>query len=291
MTDPAASPLRSAGWLLEYLNAPGLVLLDCRFQLTQPGAGEAAYSAGHIPGAVYAHLEHDLSGPKRPGGEGGRHPLPGPQALADWLGSVGVRHDSTVLAYDDPSGGHGFYAARAWWLLRWLGLQRVSVLGGGVPAYLAAGGELTTEVPSPAPAVFVPEVQAGWVADAADVQARSAETLLVDSRAAPRYRGDAEPIDPRAGHILGAINRDWAGSQDASGHWRSGPEQAARLGLGEAPAILYCGSGVSAAANLLALAEAGRLPGPHTRLYAGSWSDWVSGPERPAELGGEAVQD
>lgn len=291
MTDPAASPLRSAGWLLEHLSAPDFVFLDCRFQLTQPGAGEAAYRAGHIPGAVYAHLEHHLSGPKRPGGEGGRHPLPGPQALADWLSSVGVGYDSTVLAYDDPSGGHGFYAARAWWLLRWLGLQRAYVLGGGLPAYLAAGGELTTEVPSPAPAFFLPEVQSGWVASAADVQARSAETLLVDSRAAPRYRGDAEPIDPRAGHIPGAINRDWAGSQDASGHWHSGPEQAARLGLGEAPVILYCGSGVSAAANLLALAEAGRLPGPHTRLYAGSWSDWVSGPERPAELGGEAVQD
>ena len=287
MTESATSPLRSAGWLLENLNVPGLVLLDCRFQLMQPEAGEAAYRAGHIPGAVYTHLERDLSGSKRPGGEGGRHPLPDPQVLAAWLGSVGVSSASTVLAYDDPTGGHGFYAARAWWLLRWLGLKWTYVLDGGLPAYLTAGGRLSQEMPAPVSVFFVPQVQPGWVANAADVQARSRETLLVDSRAAPRYRGEVEPIDPRAGHIPGAINRDWAAAQDASGLWRGGAEQAERLGLGEAPAILYCGSGVSAAANLLALAEAGRPPGPDTRLYAGSWSDWVSRPERPVETGGE----
>ncbi|MGY2895166.1 sulfurtransferase [Deinococcus sp. UYEF24] len=279
------APLRSASWLLGHVSDPGLVLLDCRFLLAQPAAGEEAYRAGHLPGAVYAHLERDLSGPKRPGGEGGRHPLPDPQVLAAWLGSVGVSSDSTVLAYDDPTGGHGFYAARAWWLLRWLGHEQAYVLDGGLPAYLAAGERLSTETPSPVPTVFIPQVQADWVASAEEVQARSPETVLIDSRAAARYRGETEPIDPRAGHIPGAVNRDWSGSQDENGHWRSGAEQQERLGLEDRPAVLYCGSGVSASANLLALAQAGRPPGPNTRLYAGSWSDWVSDPQRPAEVG------
>jgi thiosulfate/3-mercaptopyruvate sulfurtransferase len=285
MVTDRAAPLRSASWLLAHATDPGLVLLDCRFLLAQPAAGEEAYRAGHLPGAVYAHLERDLSGPKRPGGEGGRHPLPDPQVLAAWLGSVGVSSDSTVLAYDDPSGGHGFYAARAWWLLRWLGHTQVYVLDGGLPAYLQAGGELSRETPTPVPAMFTPQVQADWVADASEVQARGPDALLIDSRAAARYRGETELVDPRAGHVPGAVNRDWAASQDETGHWPSGPEQEDRLGLDGRPAIVYCGSGVSAAANLLALAVAGRPPGPRTRLYAGSWSDWVSDPQRPAETG------
>ena len=218
---------------------------------------------------------------------GGRHPLPDPEVLAAWLGRMGVGQGRTVVAYDDPTGGHGFYAARAWWLLSWLGLQQVYVLDGGLPAYLAAGGLLSTEQPHPAPTVLTPQVQPGWVATAEEVQARPAGTVLIDSRAAARYRGETEPIDPRAGHIPGAINRDWSGAQDAAGHWRSAPEQAARLDLApaESPVILYCGSGVSAAANLLALAQTGRPPGPQTRLYAGSWSDWVSDPSRDIEVG------
>ncbi|WP_407540668.1 sulfurtransferase [Deinococcus radiomollis] len=279
------APLKSAAWLLAHLPDPGLVLLDCRFLLAQPAAGEEAYRAGHLPGAVYAHLERDLSGSKRPGGEGGRHPLPDPQTLAAWLGRVGISRTSTVLAYDDPTGGHGFYAARAWWLLHWLGHDQVFVLDGGLPAYLQAGGRLSTDAPSPVAVVFRPQVQPGWIASAEEVQARSPETVLIDSRAAARYRGETEPIDPRAGHIPGAVNHDWAASQDENGHWRSGAEQKSRLGLADQPVILYCGSGVSAAANLLALAQAGRPPGPDTRLYAGSWSDWVSDPQRPAEVG------
>jgi thiosulfate/3-mercaptopyruvate sulfurtransferase len=280
-----SSVLKSATWLRDHLHDPGLILLDCRFILAQPQVGEEMYSAGHIPGAVYAHLERDLSGPKQLGGEGGRHPLPDPQHLADWLGSVGISNTSTVLAYDDPTGGHGFYGARAWWLLRWLGHEGVFVLDGGLPAYLNAGGELSQEVSQPLPTTFIPQVQLAWVASAEEVQARTPQTLLIDSRAAPRYRGDVEPIDRKAGHIPGAVNRDWAGVQDETGHWRSGPEQAERLGLEDRPAIVYCGSGVSAAANLLALAEAGREPGPNTRLYAGSWSDWISDEGRAVEVG------
>ena len=280
------SPLRSAPWLLAQLSQPSLVLLDCRFSLAQPAAGEAAYREEHVPGAVYAHLERDLSGPKQPGGAGGRHPLPDPERLAAWLGGVGIGGGSTVLAYDDPSGGQGFYAARAWWLLRWLGHTEVYVLDGGLPAYVQAGGELSTWVPAHRRSVFTPKVQPGWVVTAAEVQARSAGTRLIDSRSAARYRGEAEPIDPRPGHIPGAVNRDWAASQDETGHWRGAAEQMERLEGTGAPLIVYCGSGVSAAANLLALAQTGRDPGPDTQLYAGSWSDWVSGEGREAELGG-----
>lgn len=285
MTASDVAPLRSASWLLTHLTDPGLRLLDCRFTLAQPEAGELAYRAGHVSGAVYAHLERDLSGPRRPDGAGGRHPLPDPAVLGAWLGRVGIGDDSAVLLYDDPTGGHGFYAARAWWLLRWLGHTQVYVLDGGLPAYLQAGGELSTWVPVHRRSVFTPQVQPGWVASAEDVQARRPETLLIDSRAAARYRGDTEPIDPRAGHIPGAVNRDWAAAQDASGHWRSGPQQAERLQVQDSPVIVYCGSGVSAAVNLLALAGAGRQPGPATQLYAGSWSDWVSDAARPAEVG------
>ncbi|GGR25411.1 sulfurtransferase [Deinococcus ruber] len=282
------TPLKSADWLLAHLNDADLVVLDCRFQLMQPQAGEEAYRAGHVPGAVYAHLERDLSGPKQPGGAGGRHPLPDPLTLAEWLGRAGIGDGRTVVAYDDPSGGHGFYAARAWWLLRWLGLERVYVLDGGLPAYLAAGGALTRDVPTPTSAHFTPRPQAEWVAQADDVLTRPPGTLLIDSRAPARYRGDVEPIDPKAGHIPGAVNRDWAAAQDERGYWRSADEQRERLELDAEPVIFYCGSGVSAAANLLALAHAGREPGPQVRLYAGSWSDWVSGEGREVAVGDEA---
>ena len=150
---------------------------------------------------------------------------------------------------------------------------------------MQAGGTLTRDVPVPAPGHVTPHVQPDWVVDADGVQGRAPGTLLIDSRAAPRYRGDAEPIDPRAGHVPGAVNRDWAGSLDAGGGWRAPDEQARRLAVGDAPVIVYCGSGVSGAANLLALSLAGRPPGPDVQLYAGSWSDWSSDPARPAEVG------
>ncbi|ADV68486.1 sulfurtransferase [Deinococcus maricopensis] len=280
------SPLVSADWLVAHLNDPRVRVLDARFELMNPEAGAAAYRAGHLPGAVYAGLSDVLSGPKTPSGAGGRHPLPDPEVLAAWLGAHCVRNDSVVVAYDDPTSGHGFYAARAWWLLRWLGHDRVFVLDGGLPAYLRAGGPLTTEVPSPAPTTFTPHVRADLVASADEVGARGAGALLVDSRAPARYRGDTEPLDRRAGHIPGALNRDWSGALREDGTWRTPEEQAARLDVGDAPVTFYCGSGVSATPNLLALELAGRPLGPGNRLYSGSWSDWVSDEGRPVETGG-----
>lgn len=279
------TPLVSVSWLRAHLRDPRVRVLDARYALNDPLTGRIAYLGGHVPGAVYADLETDLSGPVQPDGAGGRHPLPDPAALAAWLGSVGVGNDSLVVCYDDPSTGQGFYAARAWWLLRWLGHAGVAVLDGGWPAWVAAGGEVSTDDPSPTPVTFVPDVQADFVATAADVQARGAGTVLIDSRAPGRYRGEVEPIDRKAGHIPGAVNRDWTGALDGSGHWRDAGAQAARLDAGGAPTVTYCGSGVSATPNLLARELAGVPLGPDNRLYAGSWSDWISDDARPVATG------
>ncbi|THF85250.1 sulfurtransferase [Deinococcus sp. KSM4-11] len=286
MTKPS-SPLTSAAWLLEHVNDPTVRVLDCRYALSDPLVGRIAYLGGHIPGAVYADLETDLSGPLQESGAGGRHPLPDPGTLAAWLGSVGIGNDSVVVCYDDPSTGQGFYAARAWWLLRWLGHAQVSVLDGGYPAWVAAGGQSSADEPGPVPATFTPDVQTEMVATAADVQALPPGTLLIDSRAPARYRGEVEPIDAKAGHIPGAVNREWAGALDAGGQWRPANEQAARLDAGNAPTVTYCGSGVSATPNLLARELAGVPLGPDNRLYAGSWSDWISHDARPVATGDE----
>ena len=282
------SPLRTAQWLREQLAAaPELRVLDCRYLLSDPLLGRLAYLEGHVPGAVYADLETDLSGSVQPSGAGGRHPLPDPAALAAWLGSVGIGNDSTVICYDDPSTGQGFYASRAWWLLRWLGHREVYVLDGGWPAYVAAGGEVSVEEPEPQATTFIPEVQAGFVATAEDVQGRSPGTVLIDARAPERYRGETEPLDQKAGHIPGAVNRPFSTGLDGGGQFRPGEEQAERLGVGGAPTITYCGSGVSATPNLLARELAGVPLGPDNRLYAGSWSDWVSDDARPVAAGDE----
>ena len=285
MTMPPSSPLTSADWLRAHLNDANVRVLDCRYALNDPLTGRIAYLGGHVPGAVYADLETDLSGPLTEDGAGGRHPLPDPETLAAWLGSVGIGNDSVVVCYDDPSTGQGFYAARAWWLLRWLGHAQVSVLDGGWPAWVAAGGEVSTEDPDVSPATFTPHVRADLVATAQDVQQRPAGTLLIDSRAPARYRGEVEPIDRKAGHIPGAVNREWAAALDEGGHWRAGTEQATRLDTGDAPTVTYCGSGVSATPNLLARELAGVPLGPDNRLYAGSWSDWISDDARPVATG------
>lgn len=286
MTTPS-SPLTTAAWLLEHHADANLRVLDCRYALSDPLVGRIAYLEGHVPGAVYADLETDLSGPLQEGGAGGRHPLPDPQVLAAWLGSVGVGPDSMVVCYDDPATGQGFYAARAWWLLRWLGHRQVSVLDGGWPAWVGAGGEVSTEEPMHAPTTFTPDVQTDMVATAQDVQHRDSSTLLIDSRAAERYRGEVEPIDARAGHIPGAVNREWSGVLDGRGHWRDPDTLEVHLGAGDAPTITYCGSGVSATPNVLARELAGVPLGPRNRLYAGSWSDWISDEARPVATGEE----
>ena len=280
-----SSPLIGAAAVLEHLTDPAWRFIDTRYSLNDPLSGRRAYLAGHLPGAVFADLETDLSDEVQASGAGGRHPLPLPQVLATWLGAQGIGDGQTLVVYDDPSSAQGFYAAHAWWLLRWLGHQQVYVLNGGWPAYLAAGGRVSTDEPAHAPAMFTAKPQPGWLASADEVAALPESSSLIDSRAALRYRGEVEPIDKAAGHIPGARSQDWALGLNPDGTFKSAAEQ-----IGRFPArdlVLYCGSGVSAAANLLALAIAGREPGPAVRLYAGSWSDWVSDASRPVATGRE----
>ncbi|WP_135229857.1 sulfurtransferase [Deinococcus fonticola] len=279
------SPLKSAEWLTAHLNDPQLRVLDCRYALSDPLLGRIAYLEGHVPGAIYADLETDLSGPVQENGVGGRHPLPDAQDFAAWLGQVGIGNDSVVVCYADHAAGGDFYASRAWWLLRWLGHREVYVLDGGWPAYLRAGGSISTAEPEHAPTTFTPDVQPDMVAEAHDVQHRAADVLLIDSRAPNRYSGETEPLDRKAGHIPGAVNRPFGGALNPDGTYRKVEELRAHLDAGAAPTIAYCGSGVSATPNLLARELAGVPLGPHNRLYPGSWSDWISDDSRGLAMG------
>lgn len=269
-------------WLHEHLNDEQLRIVDCRFSLQDPQAGRQAYAAGHIPGALFLDLEQDLSAPVRPDRRGGRHPLPAPEALAQTLGARGIGNEHLVVAYDDPPAG-GMYAPHLWWLLRWLGHDRVAVLDGGIKAWKEAGYPVTPSAVEHPPTLFKANPRAEMVVDASFVAHRPAGTVLLDSRAPERYRGEVEPIDPVAGHIPGAINRNWLDSLDAAGKFKPTETQLKRFEGLEGEIVAYCGSGVSATVNVLAL----ELIGKKARLYAGSWSDWVSDPSRPVAKGQE----
>lgn len=275
--------LVSVQTLAEHIGDPTWRVFDCRHDLARPDAGEQAYREGHLPGARFLHLDRDLSGPRT--GSNGRHPLPDPAALAAKLGQCGVSNSTQVVGYDDTG---SMYAARLWWLLRWLGHDRVAVLDGGMPAWQRAGHDVTTEVPAVRPAVF------DWrrremPVDAAYLQAHLGDTslLLLDGRGADRFRGENETLDPVAGHIPGAINRPFRLNLNPDGSFKSAEQlrrEFAEL-LRDRSAknvVAYCGSGVTACHNLLALELAG-LHG--ARLYAGSWSEWCSDAQRPVATG------
>lgn len=281
------NPIVSPKWLLARMYEPDLVIVDCRFVLGNPESGKAAYAVSHIPGAVFLDIEEDLSAPV--GTHGGRHPLPEPQELAARLGRAGISNASRVVAYDDQG---GLYAARLWWLLRWLGHDDVYVMDEGFAAWQAGGFPVTDATRTVVPASFVPDVRGDMLADVGEVRRALGDpgVLLVDSRDASRYAGEQEPIDAKAGHIPGAINRFWKGVLDDQGAWLAEPQLREQL----APviralddgreAIVYCGSGVSACPNVLALH---RLGYPQAKLYAGSWSDWISYEENPVATGEE----
>ncbi len=279
----SSSPLISATALQARL-AAGLptVVLDTRFDLAQPAAGAAAHAAGHLPGAVYAHLDRDLSGTKT--GTNGRHPLPDRAAFAAWAGAQGIQPGVLVVAYDDQGGP---YAARAWWLLRWLGHADVAVLDGGWGAWRASGGAVDTTPPAPAAAAPYPAspTPAMPTVDAAALLARLGRVRLVDARAAERFRGDVEPLDPVAGHIPGATLRFFKDNLQADGRFKPAEQLRAEFSAwGHAPGevVHQCGSGVTACHNLLAMAQAG-LDG--AVLYPGSWSEWCADPARPVARG------
>jgi thiosulfate/3-mercaptopyruvate sulfurtransferase len=249
-------------------------VVDCRWALGSPGAGERAWEEAHIPGAHFLDVEHDLSAPPAPDGRGGRHPLPDPEAFAAAAASAGIGGDSIVVAYDEAGEGG---AARLWWLLRHFGHEDAAVLDGALNGWRAAGLPVDDLPPRPWPSgdPFVPRERSDDVLGPDDLTKRlkKGSVALVDARAAPRYRGEVEPIDPVAGHIPGARNVPFA-SLAPHGHFLPASELRARLDPGDGRELVsYCGSGVTAATLALA-AEVAGLDG--VRLYSGSWSDWCA---------------
>ena len=264
---------------------PDWRVIDARFSLADAGQGAREYGEGHVPGALYAHLDDDLSGPIIRG-ETGRHPLPSVERAVEVFSRFGIDGSVQVAVYD---GAGGSVAARVWWMLRWLGHDAVAVLDGGWPAWTGAGLPVTQEVGEVAPRTFVPNVRAHLVTDVdgVDRHRKDADWTVLDARTAERFRGELEPIDPVAGHIPGATCATFDANLGEDGCFRSPEELRRRFeGLfGGVPVdrtINYCGSGVSACHNLLAIAHAGL---GDAVLYPGSWSEWITDEGRPVGMG------
>jgi len=277
-------PLIEASELSDRLASSDCITVDCRFSLADADAGSRSYRRAHIPGARYAHLDKDLA--RKPGAQDGRHPLPRAEDFARTLGSWGISESSYVVAYDDSSGA---IAARLWWMLRWVGHEQVAVLDGGMAGWQAAGLSLHTESPLWKPAQFHPATTHDeWiVAGAAIDDCLQRGNLVVDARAAARFQGEQEPIDPIAGHIPGAVNCPFTQCVDHEGRFlRPGELRTLfELAFGRHDAgqvIAMCGSGVTACHLLLAMKVAGLDDG---RLYVGSWSEWIRDPTRPIATG------
>jgi thiosulfate/3-mercaptopyruvate sulfurtransferase len=252
-------------------------IFDCRHDLMKPELGAQQYREAHIPGALFASLERDLSASKT--GSNGRHPLPAPEAFIAWLGRQGVRPEDQVVCYDAANGST---AARLWWMLRWVGHRPVAVLDGGLARWLKEGRPVDAVVPQPKPSTYASKKTAGTL-DAGAVAANLKNLFLLDARAPARYRGEQEPIDPVAGHIPGAKNRFNLDNVLPDGTFKSPAELKAAFQdvlKGQQPedVVHYCGSGVSACHNLLAMEIAGLSGG---KLYPGSWSEWIADPARP----------
>jgi thiosulfate/3-mercaptopyruvate sulfurtransferase len=267
------------------LAEPRLAVVDCRFDLMHPEAGQQTYLTGHIPGARYADLNRDLSAPV--GAHTGRHPLPSPEAFAAWLGAIGIGNDTQVVAYDEANGS---IAARLWWMLRWLGHGAVAVLDGGFKAWTAHGGALQAGEPASRHAEhFTPRIDPNALVSTAELEhaLRDPKTMLVDARAHERYAGTVEPIDPVAGHIPGAENHPFTANLGPEAQFLSAAELQRRWqerleGRDPGNLVAMCGSGVTACHNLLSLEIAGVTGG---KLYAGSWSEWIRDPRRPVARG------
>ena len=281
--------LISAAELQRHLHDADLLIVDCRFELSinkaSSEAGRIAYKHSHIPGAVYAHLNEDLSGPI--GVHTGRHPLPDPQQLMKTFSRWGITESKQVIAYDADNGAMA--AARLWWLLRWLGHHRVAVLDGGFKHWQAAGYPVSCAIFTPQPAEFRGMPHASMVADADEVALRASQPdwRVLDARSPERYAGKVEPIDAVAGHVPGAVNFPMTLNVQADGRWQPAAtlrtQFVATLGdVNGTHTIAMCGSGVTACHNLLALETAG-IHG--AKLYAGSWSEWISDPSRPVATG------
>ncbi len=260
-------------WLFENLNNPDIAIFDCRFSLANPQQGEQKYQNSHIPGSYYLNLNQDLSSNVQK--HGGRHPLPNIERFAEQLSEMGVNSEQTLaIAYDDSRFA---FASRFWWLLRYLGHEKVAVLDGGFNGWLESGYPVTEIIPPNRNAKFRPQPQAHMIVDRESVKNQKAlpQVALIDSRENDRYQGIREPIDKIAGHIPGALNYPWKEATDSHGYLLSQQQQSKRWSKLESnqEIMVYCGSGVTACVNLLSLELAGIRTG---KLYPGSWSDWIS---------------
>lgn len=284
------STLITTAELARNLARPDWVIFDCRFALTDSERGRRDYQNSHISGAIYAHLNEDLSGPLVPG-KTGRHPLPTVETISRFFSRTGIDSTIQVIAYDDAGGA---MAARVWWLLRWLGHDAVAILDGGWQKWTQDNGPTTAAIPTPTPRVFVPQIRSDDWITSDQVLAHIGDTnfKLFDSRNADRYRGENETIDPVAGHVPGAISAPYADNLNPDGTLKPIEQLRARFQslLGGTPAdhtAFYCGSGVTAAHNILALKHAGL---GDAKLYAGSWSEWITDKRRPIKTGTDNSQ-
>ena len=277
----AYSTLISAHELHKYCRQDDWVIVDCRFSLGNTEKGREDYLVSHISGARYAHLDEDLSGPILPG-ETGRHPLPQVHDFIEKLQGWGISQNTQVVAYDDMGGP---IAARLWWMLKWIGHKHVAVLDGGFPAWTKQGYDTTAASPEITPSLYAPSLQSNRTASADEILKNLGKPgiTLVDARAAQRYAGLQEPIDPIAGHIPGAVSFPFKGNLTEEGVFKSPQQLQERfLSLNQRPEgtdiVCYCGSGVTAAHNILAMVHAGF---PFPRMYPGSWSEWITDQSRP----------
>ncbi len=280
----AHTTLVSAKETAAHLDDPLWVICDCRHDLANYSAGYKAYRSGHIPGARFLHLDVDLSGPKT--GLNGRHPLPHPATFCLRLGALGISNDTQIVAYDESG---GVYASRLWWMLRWVGHTRAAVLDGGLPAWTSAGLPLTVEQPVVEPVSYNGRAVPQALVDGKQLLAQldDGQTLVLDARSPDRYRGENETLDPVAGHIPGAVNRFFKLNLDGNGRFKTPADlkqefSAVLNGYAPESTVHQCGSGVTACHNLLAMEVAG-MSG--SRLYPGSWSEWVSDRKHPVAKG------
>ena len=287
---PSFEQLISVADLAALLEMDGARVVDCRFSLLEPDQGRVDYATGHVPGAVYAHLDDDLAAPVS--SASGRHPLPSADDFVATLRRWGISNDTQVVVYDDASGG---LAARLWWMLRWLGHSRVALLDGGFAAWREADMPISADVPDPAPGSFAGEADDGMTIEVGELEQRLAADgsfLLVDARDAARFRGEVEPIDTVAGHVPGSRNLPFSDNLDSTGRLLTAEALAAgweRLPAGGVREwAVMCGSGVTACHLALSAVVAG-LPEP--RLYAGSWSEWIRDPTRPVATGPEGESE
>ncbi len=267
--------------LMDALDQPGLVIIDCRYVLQNKHFGRELYRSSHLPGALYADLEQDLSGAIVPGLTG-RHPLPHPEVFAQTLRQWGLTAKSDLVLYDEASGA---MAARLWWLLGWAGIDRVRLLDGGFKAWQALSGPVTEEVPTPVASNYAPVFDhSRWVSSVQVEQLLGTpQAPLLDARALPRFRGEVEPLDPVAGHIPSAVCMPFEENLNPDNSFRSPGQLAQRFApYRSLKPVCYCGSGVTACHNIFAMSLAG-LAMP--RLYPGSWSEWITDPQRPVSQG------